>query len=200
MAAENKTARLTDFAYDVLNSTTDAILTARMDQDRQYLEMVEDTLLSPEEFVDKYRLLDDLSASLDPAVSETERNRLLTEIYEQRQQSLARLFADGPPKLRVREGTIRIKLAFAVDAVQETREDPTAARMGEKRAFPPPEAALPRRRATDTATLKLDRAAKKRQLYHRENRSVTVLLPDPDQPVPQTGSAYGEIEIKFSVD
>jgi len=116
---------LTDLVYDVLNNTLDAVINARMDQERRYLEIVEDTFLSAEEYIEKHGLRQEVEVNVAGSPVQLQADDLdamLIELYQERQAVLRRFIDDGPPRLKVELGKINLKLAFSVD--QETVTNP----------------------------------------------------------------------------
>lgn len=204
-----KTAELTDFVYDVLNNTMEAILNARIDQERRYFEMLEDTLLSVEEFVEKYNLEAELTDSLEGEQLEKEDfANVLVNIYQERMRVIGKMLEEGPPKLVVQNGNVKVRLAFTTEELTTSTTSP-GARKGKQ---PFPAEAGPKKGGDDKlkkiaakskAMLlthkKLDKVVRAKQLYRSDLRQIKVVLPGSEEADKDTANMYGEISINFTV-
>lgn len=201
------TTELTDFLYDVLNNTMDAIHNARIDQERRYFELIEDTLLSAEEFIEKYNLRYEVTKNLEgEPLPPTEFENMLLEIYQERLKTISKLLEEGPPKMKVHEGNLKVKLAFAVGDSEESQEEVesldtsmgTLTAIKKKPALP--SRTLKQRKIKDLTQLQLDRINQTKQLHKLNQRKLLIKLPDHSNEVEPNSSLYSEIDIKFSVE
>lgn len=206
MASSTIQTTLTDFVYDILNNTMDAILNAQLDQERRYFEMIEDSLLSAEEFVDKYDLKRGVQESLGKErITDHDLEELLLELYEGRRQLVRKMLEDGPPKLRVQEGNINVKLAFSI-----AEQVPTT----EKSLHPSSQAATKvstaltagtvdkslKAQVRDSLKLQVDKKLQTTQLYRKTGRSIQVSLPGSEATDPRKAQVLGSLDLKFTVD
>lgn len=205
--AKDATTELTDFLYDVLNNTMDAILNARIDQERRYFELIEDTLLSAEEFIEKYDLRYEVTKNLEgEPLPPTEFENMLLEIYQERLKTISKLLEEGPPKMKVHEGNLKVKLAFAVEdaaepqAEVENLDTSLGALTAIKKKTDLPSRTLKQRKVKDLTQLQLDRINQTKQLHKLNQRKILIKLPDHGKDVEPNSSLYNEIDIKFSVE
>lgn len=205
--AKEATTELTDFLYDVLNNTMDAILNARIDQERRYFELIEDTLLSAEEFIEKYDLSYELVKTLEgEQVPAPEFESMLLEIYQERLKTISKLLEEGPPKMKVHEGNLKVKLAFEVRESEQPEEEvermhtSLGSLSSAKRPLSLPSRKVMYGKIKDLAQLQLDKVNQTKQLHRQDKRKLFIKLPDHGKEVEPNSSLYSEIDIKFSVE
>ncbi len=205
--SKEATTELTDFLYDVLNNTMDAILNARIDQERRYFELIEDTLLSAEEFIEKYDLRYELTRNLEgELIPPTEFESMLLEIYQERLKTISNLLEEGPPKMKVHEGNLNVKLAFAVEDSNQSQEEnqnlntSLGALGSAKASHSLQNRKLIHSNVKSLTQLKLDRINQTKQLHRLDKRKLLIRLPNQEKDVETNGNLYSEISIKFSVE
>ncbi|MEM8585901.1 MAG: hypothetical protein AAGF87_16610 [Bacteroidota bacterium] len=211
-------AELSDLVYDILNNTVDAILKARLDQERKYFELIEDTLLSLEEFSEKYDLRNEIIENLENTNAESsEIDGLIKDIFEERKQVVSDLLESGPPKLRVQNGNIKIRVAFSreeIDPIQQAKIDAKnantaalksmrATKMGKQESTLLTSNDLRNKNlsiASQAAKFKIENLVDRRVVNKDQTRKIQVRLPDPSKPNEQQSNLFGEININFSID
>ncbi|MEO1517549.1 MAG: hypothetical protein AAFV95_21170 [Bacteroidota bacterium] len=206
---EPSDTQLSQFVYGILNDTLDAILASRIEQEQKYFELLEDQLLSAEEFISKHQLKEEIKSQFKEGELEGEEmDDLLQSIYQERIRVLNNLLESGPPKLRVEAGHIKIKLAFSPSGertVGSGKPDQLIRDFSKVKAA----AKLPPKAKPSDLRSKVQ-LFKKQQMgkltgVSKELRSpptgTRILLPDPTKKKQEgVANLFGEIEIRFSVE
>jgi len=206
-------SELSEFVYDLLNNTVDAILNARIDQERRYFELIEDTLLSAEEFIEKYDLRQEVGNQFsDGNLPPSELESLLQDIYTERIRSIGKLLEDGPPKLRVEKGNLKIKLVFNVEGPSEAQQENERAlsRFRQEAAntgFNPtrdtsalaPLDSIKQQKLKSTVQLRMDEIIQRKQIYRHQQRKLKIRLPSQNNTTDDK-DVFSEINIQFTIE
>ena len=102
-----------EFVTDLINSTVDAVISSQLDQERKYLELRKDLLLTDQQFSSKYDLEQEVKGILSSSAKEEEIQEYISEYITNYKQTLKEYLNKNALKVIVDRGKVNAKLIFS---------------------------------------------------------------------------------------
>jgi len=102
-----------DFVTDLIGSTIDAVISSQLDQEKKYIELKQDLLLTKEQFIFKYDLINNAKTILGPKVTQAQINAYVDEYIDSHKSVLKQYFDKNALKVIVDRGKVNAKLIFS---------------------------------------------------------------------------------------
>ncbi|PQJ69117.1 hypothetical protein [Polaribacter butkevichii] len=116
-----------EFVTDLISSTVDAVISSQMDQEKKQIELKQDLLLTKEQFIFKYDLLNNAKDILGDKVTKEEIDTYVDEYIESHKAILKQYFDKNALKVIVDRGKVSAKLIFSFfdDNSEDTKKKTT---------------------------------------------------------------------------
>ena len=105
-----------EFVTDLIGGTVDAVISSQMDQEKKQMELKQDLLLTKDQFIYKYDLLNNAKSILGPNLSQQEINNYIDDYIESHKAVLKQYFEKNSLKVIVDRGKVSAKLIFSFNA------------------------------------------------------------------------------------
>ncbi|CAM1342668.1 hypothetical protein [Tenacibaculum aestuarii] len=102
-----------EFVTDLINSTVDAVISSQLDQERKYLELRKDLLLTDQQFSSKYKLEQEAKEILGSSANNKEIQEYISEYITNYKQTLKEYLNKNALKVIVDRGKVNAKLIFS---------------------------------------------------------------------------------------
>ena len=102
-----------EFVTDLINSTVDAVISSQLDQERKYLELRKDLLLTDQQFSSKYKLEQEAKKILGSSAKDKEIQEYISEYTVNYKQTLKEYLNKNALKVVVDRGKVNAKLIFS---------------------------------------------------------------------------------------
>lgn len=102
-----------EFVTDLINSTVDAVISSQLDQERKYLELRKDLLLTDRQFSSKYKLEQEAKEILGSSANDKEIQEYISEYIANYKQTLKEYLNKNALKVIVDRGKVNAKLIFS---------------------------------------------------------------------------------------
>ena len=102
-----------EFVTDLIGSTIDAVISSQLDQEKKQIELKQDLLLTREQFIFKYDLINKAKSILGPKVTQAQINNYVNEYIVSHKEILKQYFDKNSLKVIVDRGKVNAKLIFS---------------------------------------------------------------------------------------
>lgn len=114
-----------EFVTDLISSTVDAVISSQMDQEKKLIELKQDLLLTKEQFIFKYDLINNAKNVLGSKVTKQQIDSYVNDYIDSHKTTLKQYFEKNSLKVIVDRGKVSAKLIFSFldDTKEETTEE-----------------------------------------------------------------------------
>lgn len=114
-----------EFVTDLISSTVDAVISSQMDQEKKLIELKQDLLLTKEQFIFKYDLINNAKNILGSKVTNQQIDSYVNDYIESHKTTLKQYFEKNSLKVIVDRGKVSAKLIFSFldDTTEETTKE-----------------------------------------------------------------------------